>query len=74
MKEDKCIKVWRYEDAPQKYKNLSEHGGDEDWVAFVPNSIDIEWILWMDDGTNFAPCDYSDHKVEGGIIRIGAHA
>ena len=30
------IKVWRFEDAPKKYRALSTNGGDEDWIAFVP--------------------------------------
>ena len=70
----KTIKIWRWEDAPQKYKELSKHGGDEDWVAFVPKKINIDFITWMDEGTGFAPCDYSDHLVKGGIVRIGVHA
>jgi len=28
-------KVWRWADAPQQYKNLSEHGGDENWVVWI---------------------------------------
>lgn len=49
--ESRTIKIWRWEDAPQEYKDLSEHSGDEDWVAFVPDSLNIEYIFWMNEGT-----------------------
>lgn len=31
------ISVWTWKRAPENFKNLSRYGGDEDWVAFVPN-------------------------------------
>jgi len=71
------IKVWRFHEAPEKYRQLSEHGGDEDWLAFIPKDIwlsEYEWIGWMEDGTAFGCCDVSTHMVDGGVIRIGAHA
>ena len=30
---------WTWEDAPQEYKKLSGHGGDEDWVVTLPKSL-----------------------------------
>jgi hypothetical protein len=71
---DRFVRVWRFRDAPQEFRELSNHGGDEDWVAFIPESMKGEWFGWMDDGTPFGSCDVSEHSVEGGIIRIGAHA
>lgn len=66
------IIVWYWKDAPVKYKALSPHGGDEDWVAFVPNDIMIP--MWMDEGTPFGCCSVSEHEIDGGTIVIGAHA
>lgn len=74
MSEDRTIKVWRFEDAPEEYRKLSEHGGDEDWLAFVPGSLSREYIGWMQPGSSFGICDVSEHDVDGGIVFIGAHA
>lgn len=71
---DNTIKVWRWEDAPEGYKSLSDNGGDEDWIAFIPDSIKDKWIPWMEEGSSFGCCDVSEYKVPGGIIRIGSHA
>lgn len=30
---NKPISIWRFEDAPPEYQELSSHGGDEDWVV-----------------------------------------
>ena len=40
------ISVWRWADAPRVYKKLSEHGGDEDWVAIVPKGMPVPG--WLD--------------------------
>lgn len=69
---DKVILVWRWQDAPKEYRELSPHGGDEDWVAFVPASLSDEWIPWI--GRDFGCCDISEHDVENGRVYIGAHA
>ena len=68
------IKVWRFHNAPEEYKMLSPHGGDEDWLAWVPKEIDAEWILWMDGGSPFGVCSVSTHHVRDGVVKIGAHA
>lgn len=69
------IKIWRFYDAPMKYQNLSEHGGDEDWVAEVPKKIYIkEWLGFLRPGTNFGCSDVSTHKLKDKVILIGAHA
>lgn len=69
-----AILVWRWQDAPEEYRNLSPHGGDEDWVAFVPYSIASSYIAWLEEGSSFGCCSVSEHGVPGGIIKIGAHA
>lgn len=69
-----AILVWRFQDAPPEYRALSDHGGDEDWLAFLPDEVAGEWIGWMNPGSSFGCCDVSEHRVEGGIVRIGAHS
>lgn len=66
------IRVWRFDDAPAKYQRLSGHGGDEDWLAFVPDGQ--ETPLWMDAGTPFGCYKASRRAVKGGWVVIGAHA
>jgi len=46
--EHPAILVWRFSDAPDEYKKLSHHDGDEDWVAVVPREYAAQWIGWID--------------------------
>lgn len=39
-----CIKIWRFEHAPEKYQQLSTHGGDEDLVVYVPKAMRDYWL------------------------------
>ena len=70
----KSIKVWPWRYAPKKHKKLSQHGGDEDWVAFVPNEYGDYWIGWAEEGTAFGCCSVDEYEVKGGAVLIGAHA
>lgn len=73
----RMIKVWRFEDAPEEYRKLSENGGDEDWLALIPAEMSNEYIGWCDPviGTDFGCCDISDYKLpDGSLVRIGSHA
>lgn len=71
----KAIQVWRWQDAPQNFRALSRHGGDEDWLALIPKELADLPIAWMDDGTPFGCCSVSSHTLKSGdIVRIGAHA
>jgi hypothetical protein len=69
----KSIIVWSYYDAPGELRCLSNHGGDEDWVALLPAGA--ERPSWMESGTSFGCCDVSEHTFEDGrAVFIGAHA
>ena len=40
MPEDaNTIKLWLWKDAPEEYKRLSGHGGDEDYVLLIPPAV-----------------------------------
>jgi hypothetical protein len=67
------IFVWQFHDAPDQYKALSRHGGDEDWLAFVPASLFGTYISWIEGG-RFGICDVEEYEVNGGTVYIGAHA
>lgn len=66
------IFVWKFFDAPIAYQDLSPHGGDEDWLAFVPRIYGDTKPDWMEN-SNFGICDVSQHEVDNGYVYIGAH-
>jgi len=74
------ILVWRFEEAPEEYQRLSDHFGDEDWIAFIPDTHkesqgSLENIpTWMEGGPFGCVMDPTIRKVTGGKIVIGAHA
>ncbi len=71
------ILVWRFHDAPERLRALSEHGGDEDWLAEVPSYLVGVDISWMESGSRFGVCDVSEHPhpyIDGWVVRIGAHS
>lgn len=68
------IMVWPWDDAPQSLKDLSTHGGDEDWVAHVPLHFSAMYIPWLENGS-FGICDISKHELsDGSVVYIGAHS
>ena len=66
------ILIWQFYDAPEHYRSLSTHGGDEDGVVFIPKGVEEPyWLeqLW---------CRYGDpDRVElpdgSGTVIIWAH-
>ena len=48
LKLDDAILIWHFEDAPKKLQELSEHGGDEDWVALIPKSFKENIPMFLD--------------------------
>lgn len=73
--DEKFVRVWAWADAPQEFRDLSRHGGDEDWIAFVPAGLASGYFGWMEDGSPFGCCSVSIHELPGGAqVRIGAHA
>lgn len=48
---------------------LSNHGGDEDWLALVPKNYP-HIIPWLEFGT-FGVCEISVHETEDGAVYIG---
>lgn len=74
MDEAPYIKVWPFHDAPKPLQELSEHGGDEDWLALVPPPLKDHYIPWLESGM-FGVCDISNHPLaDGSVVYIGAHA
>jgi hypothetical protein len=76
MSDAKMIRVWRFYDAPAELRELSPHGGDEDWLAHVPRQLVDTHIPWMTEGMGgFGVCEVSEHFLpDGSLVRIGAHS
>jgi hypothetical protein len=71
------ILLWSFQDAPEELRKLSGHGGDEDFVLFIPTvrlTAEPEWLEnFLNDYATYHG-DYSTHDIEGGRVYIGAHA
>lgn len=71
---DDCIKVWRFKDAPPELKALSDNGGDEDWLAVVPDDIaGGYYVPWLE-GPSFGCAHVLTYPIAGAIVFIGCHA
>lgn len=70
--ENRMIKVWQFRDAPGKYQELSNNGGDEDWLAWVPEGYPHD-IPWLERGI-FGVCEIAKYKILDGTVYIGCHA
>ena len=65
------ILFWPWQYAPENYKKMSRHGGDEDWVALIPKSLK-DFDYWID---RLEVCDIEKFILQNGDqLWIGAHA
>jgi hypothetical protein len=73
--DNKALTVWRFEDAPKQYRDLSTNGGDEDWILLIPPGYDCEWIGWAERGGSFGVCCVDRFTLDDGSrVWIGSHA
>ena len=68
----RAIIVWAFGDAPDAYREMSNNGGDEDWIALLPPNF--EWTpFWLEKlDTCMSPQEYL--IADGYKIIIGSHA
>lgn len=73
-----AIKIWRFEEAPEELRKKSNNGGDEDWVALIPEEYLLkngDFIPWMQEGGPFGYCFVDYHYLENGdCVVIGSHS
>lgn len=84
-----AIAVWLWHDAPPWFQRLSEHGGDEDFVIYVPPELCIrlegddklipdETVRVLVDriaGPLWETDEHTWHQLaNGGLVVITAHA
>ena len=70
------ITVWRFDDAPERLRELSTNGGDEDWLALVPPKFSEYYLRWLE-VPYFAVCtvdEMEDPAQPGWRVYIGCHA
>jgi len=68
------IHVWPFDEAPEEYRALSTSGGDEDWVALVPERL-ANSVPWLESGTPFGCCKVGSFPIKNGdVVFIGSHA
>ena len=74
---DDIIFVWPWRNAPEQYRALSTHGGDEDWVVFVAKQLDGWNPFYFAEGTGYLMGfgHEETHRLEdGSVVYIYAHA
>lgn len=71
-----AIRLWRFDDAPEWMQSLSQNGGDEDWVAHVPNESVNTDGPWNRSTHDWFGCAGIEHYLQpdGSIVHIGSHA
>jgi len=69
------VKLWLWKHAPQSLKELSENGGDEDYVVLIPPRLVDAWFPFFEEGTSFGCCHVQEHILEDGSkVLIGCHS
>lgn len=76
---NKPVLIWQYDEAPQELQ-VSENGGDEDYLALVPPGKTESDFLFLDTNS-FGCCGVDEYpgskagpEYEGYTIYIGCHA
>ena len=70
--------IWAFEEAPEELRAMSEHGGDENYIAVrrKGNTLECPIFDWggQFQGGWFGSCSITAHDTAEFEIRIGAHA
>ncbi len=71
----KPILIWKFKDAPKQYQDMSENGGDEDYIALIPPNYEHEYFSFLEEGASFGCCGVDEIKLQNGYtLLIGSHA
>ncbi len=66
----KAVAIWTWDAAPPELRSLSTRGGDEDFVALIPNGVDGSFV--RDRIFQYAP-DVEEIAYDDGTLLIVAH-
>lgn len=68
------IKIYKFNDAPEELKKLSTNGGDEDWIAIIPPSLQDKYIPWFEEGSSFGCFKVEEYMLGNrDKVLIGCH-
>jgi len=81
------VSIYRFEEAPEAWQQLSNHGGDEDYLIYIPACYEEDWRLHhrLLSFNPFSDPQEDDHDPRwlhcqcvkltgGGVVVITAHA
>jgi hypothetical protein len=71
------IQIWKFEDAPKELQALNDNGGDEDWLAILPDYLEGQYIGWLEEGSSYGCCrvnKYNHPTLANYKVRIGCHS
>lgn len=69
------ISIWAFQDAPKFLKDLCSQGGDEDWIACIPESHKETHIGFLEEGGAFGCCRVKEFRfANGATVKVGCHA
>ena len=70
----KAILIWKFKDAPHYYRELSELGGNEVWLMYVPAALEKEWLVEFitQAGEPFGERAIHRYPLSGAMVYIGA--
>ncbi len=78
INKNKTILVWRWDDAPDEFRSLSQRVGNGEWVAFVPWEIweiagrDLSNIRWLNSKEfSCVEVEIYDSEDGEGVVFIG---
>lgn len=71
---DKAIIVWRFAQAPEELKALSNNGGDEDWLALIQPGFNGVWVGWLESQAFDSCAEPQMIETQWGRVYIGSHA
>lgn len=77
MSEKPAILVWRFQEAPEQFRSLSDNGGDEDWLVLVHASMVEDFLKfgippWV---SAMGACDVHMHTLEDdSVVFIASHS
>lgn len=67
--------LWLWKQAPERYRQLSTNGGDEDYVILCTSSSRFDdWDQAESLARRLAVCDFDKYEHEDGTVWITCHA
>jgi hypothetical protein len=69
--------VWRFDQAPAALRDLFQQGGDEDYLAIIPDALETDWVTFNEEVFNnasFGCAHISRYECPPFVILVGTHS